>query len=504
MTSKRRISLQLILKTCALFASAGFIVMYVVVALKRLPYPFELEWMEGSMVDHVRRVLNGLPLYTSPSLDFVPFLYPPLYYWTAAAVAQLTGIGFEPLRIVSLAASLGAMLLMFVLVRRESGSWKIGLIAAGVFAATYRNVGGWFDVGRVDSLFLMLVLTAVCLIRCRETLPSWIIAGLALAAAVLTKQVALAPAAALIAYGWWCNRRLAAALSASFILVIASSVVWMSFASDGWFWYYVFAQPATHKIAFASAVYFVCRSLCFGMGIALLAAIAGLAWLRRSGDTKSFLFWALLIAGMFAASALPATKDGGWQNNLLPVYSVLAMMLALAAQKFCALDEPQAASPAVRPPLHVSTLVWTAVVIQLAALLYNPSVRLPTAADERAGRDFIAQLSAFKGEVLVFSHGYLPLMAGKEPHANYIAVTDVLAGGCARAQEMLLADVHQALKEKRFAAIVLDAPNDLDFAAAELAESYRFERRVFDDPNVFWPVSGYPTRPQVIYLPRPE
>ena len=35
----------------------GFIVQYVQLAIVRAQYPFELEWMEGSMVDHVRRVL---------------------------------------------------------------------------------------------------------------------------------------------------------------------------------------------------------------------------------------------------------------------------------------------------------------------------------------------------------------------------------------------------------------------------------------------------------------
>ena len=190
-------------------------------------------------------------------------------------------------------------------------------------------------------------------------------------------------------------------------------------------------------------------------------------------------------------------KAGGWQNSLLPVYSALAMMLALAAYNFSADVKPQA-SP------DLSRFVWMAVVIQLAGLLYNPSARIPTVADEQAGRDLIAQISVFKGEVLLFSHGYLPLMAGKEPNANCMAVTGVLSGGGALAREMLLSDVKRALSEKRFAAIVLDAPDDLDFAADEFAASYRLERRVFDDPQVFWPVSGYPTRPQEIYVPRSE
>ena len=44
----------------ALFAfGVGFVVVYVIVALLRMGYPFELEWIEGSCVDHVIHILDG-------------------------------------------------------------------------------------------------------------------------------------------------------------------------------------------------------------------------------------------------------------------------------------------------------------------------------------------------------------------------------------------------------------------------------------------------------------
>jgi hypothetical protein len=43
----------------------------------RVGYPFELEWMEGAMADHVCRVLDGKLIYTAPAYDHVAFLYHP-------------------------------------------------------------------------------------------------------------------------------------------------------------------------------------------------------------------------------------------------------------------------------------------------------------------------------------------------------------------------------------------------------------------------------------------
>jgi 4-amino-4-deoxy-L-arabinose transferase-like glycosyltransferase len=86
---------------------------FAIVAFLRLGFPFELEWMEGSSIAHLDRVAHGLPLYVKPSIDFTPFIYPPLYFVVASWVAKLTGVGFVPLRLVSILASLGTMALLY-------------------------------------------------------------------------------------------------------------------------------------------------------------------------------------------------------------------------------------------------------------------------------------------------------------------------------------------------------------------------------------------------------
>jgi 4-amino-4-deoxy-L-arabinose transferase-like glycosyltransferase len=123
-------------------------------------YPFDLEWLEGATADHVQRILTGQKIYVPPSLAFTPFLYPPLYYYVSAAVSFVTGMSLLPLRLVSMASSLGCFWLVYRLVARETGRRYAGIVARGMFAATYRIGGAWLDLAR-DSLFLLLFLGAV-------------------------------------------------------------------------------------------------------------------------------------------------------------------------------------------------------------------------------------------------------------------------------------------------------------------------------------------------------
>ncbi len=141
------------------------IVIYLFVALRRIGYPFELEWLEGGEVEIVNRVVHGQGIYVAPSLHYVPYPYPPLFIWISAVFAKVLGVGFLAPRLVSFLASLGVLALLFHIVRRETGDAVAGLVAAGLFAATYQASGAYFDLARVDSLFLALLLAAIALVR---------------------------------------------------------------------------------------------------------------------------------------------------------------------------------------------------------------------------------------------------------------------------------------------------------------------------------------------------
>ena len=172
-------------------AAAAPVLAYAWVALHRVGYPFELDWMEGGSVELAARVAGGHSLYTAPSLAFVGWTYTPLYYWLSAGVAKLIGVGFAPLRLVSLVASLVAMATLAWMVLRETGSRLAGLIAAGLFAASFRISGAWFDTGRVDSLFLALTLLTLAWGRRAESVRGGLGLGVLAFLAYFTKQSAL-------------------------------------------------------------------------------------------------------------------------------------------------------------------------------------------------------------------------------------------------------------------------------------------------------------------------
>ena len=100
-----------------------------------------------------------------PSLDFTPFLYTPLCFYAGAAVSKLTGAGFFPLRLVSLLSSVGCLAVLFAFVRGETGSAVPGLVSAGLFAAAFKICGSRFDIARVDSLFVFLLLAGLYVLR---------------------------------------------------------------------------------------------------------------------------------------------------------------------------------------------------------------------------------------------------------------------------------------------------------------------------------------------------
>ena len=103
----------------------------------------------------------------------------------------MLGPSYLALRLVSLVSSLACFALLAGLVRRETGSAVAGAGAAGLLAATYFATGTWFDVARVDSLFLAFSVAGLYAVRRMRGPRGAVAAGVLLAAAALTKQTGL-------------------------------------------------------------------------------------------------------------------------------------------------------------------------------------------------------------------------------------------------------------------------------------------------------------------------
>ena len=293
-----RLRVERVLRVTLIVLAAVTAGIFLYVATVRLAYRYELEWLEGVMVSSVGRLLSGDGIYVRPSMGFVPFLYTPLYYYVSAAVAWVAGVSFLPLRIVSVAATAGTAWAILAIVRRDSGSTLAGIVGAAVFLGTYEVSGAWFDLARVDMLFVALLFVAVLLLRRSESLLCLVGASIAMAACYFTKQTALGVFVPL--FLWMAVRHrirgiVAAALT---VLLVAAGVLLLHLMTDGWHTYYTFRIPAAlrNSLMLEKLELFFIDDLLAPLPIAIGMA-GGALWMfvaRKQWKRSSFL-WAACV-----------------------------------------------------------------------------------------------------------------------------------------------------------------------------------------------------------------
>ena len=295
------------------------IALYIVIALRQLGYPYELEWMEGGSVEIVGRILHGQAIYAPPSLHYVPYTYPPLYFWVSSLVAHVCGLSFLPLRLVSFTSSLGCFAVLFWIVQRETRDVVAGLVAAGLFAATYQVSGAWLDIGRVDSLWLLFLLVAVAIAQRAESWQRGVWVGLVISAAFLTKQSTLLAAAPLVFYLVVRRRRVGAAALGTWAVVVVGSTLVLNASSHGWYDYYVFSE-LLHQATDSSVWWrFVPGDLIGRVGWMLGLGVVGLIVSRNRTQVFTALgFWLAVVAGFIGVSWVSRRPCGWWPGRPHP------------------------------------------------------------------------------------------------------------------------------------------------------------------------------------------
>lgn len=465
-----------------------YVVVYLVVALLRLTYPFELEWLEGAAWQQVMRLNLGQPVYVQPSLSFVPLIYPPLYFTVSAAFTAILGAGFLPLRLVSLLASLGCGAVIFALVRHETQRTWSGLVAAGLFMATYRLSEGWFDTARVDTLFVFVVLLTIYLAR-RASLRSGVVAGVCGALAFLTKQPAVVIAVPIGLYCLIADPKRGAVMISTALGVVVSAVLILNALSGGWYVYYTFELPRQHTLVRLDGSVFnnLLADLIVPVGLAIgLAASWVIAQVRSASSRSRGWFYALALIGLLTASLIGRMNPGGFRNVMLPAYAGVGLIAGLGVAYWS--DRKWISA--------VTALI--VLICQFVVLAYDPRPLVPTERDRQAGQQLVQALREIDGEVYIPYHPYLAMMAGKPAYAHQTTL-DELQGGFGGAPTTEWADIrreiHNALNDKRFAQIILDVS---DWPSGDIAP-YQKRGAVFGNAGVFWLVTGWRTRPDFVY-----
>lgn len=463
---------------------------------QRLTYSHELEWMEGAMGDHVSRVLDGHLIYTEPSYEHVAYLYPPGFFYISALVAQVTGLGHSlvPLRIVSVLATLLTCFFLYRLVRRD-GTWVGGLVAVGVYFASYFLAGCYYDTGRIDPLFNCLLLGGIDQLRAAR---SW--KGLALAAAWflaawLTKQTAalILPVVVLGSLPAGFRR---GAVFGVVVAVVCGLTVWiLDLLHDGWLSYFTLELPRNHGFEADLWPLFITHDLPpMLIGLGLFAV-----FVMRGAERSTVQFHAAWIAACFIGGVMSRLHAGGAENVLLPTIAAVAAAAGLGVSTLGYRSFAGRCWGEGLATLHLLSL-FLLPFIPVQERYAIPMV--PSAESAQRSVRLIEELRAARGPVFLPWHGSLSRLAGKPPTAHIMAMDDVWRSGNTRAIEAMAASIRARFATAPYPVVYVSDPLHARMRDLVLSSGYRIGRDLKSEFEFRHPV-GAPFFPQVMMVKGP-
>lgn len=435
-----------------------FTLMVMAIALWHLRYPYEIEWYEGLMMDHVMRVVHGLPIYAQPGVYFSATLYQPLYFYLVAPIVALIGPSFLAGRIVTIACTLLTALLIAIIVSRLTNRSRFAmLVAIGLFFATYPLTDYVQTLVRADGPYVFFVVLAVFVLS-RKTWLSSIVGGLLFAVAYFVKQEALffMPLPLL-----WLflndKRKFGVALGALAVAFAAGTYFWQS-SSHGWYFYYVYAMPGAKSKYFGYFRVFAALPAevfrYWGIGLLMIGAMVVMVRGRKFEVRDEEGLWMAMLLSAIGQFCLHRGDQMAGNNVLHPLATMMAIYIPYAVWRV------QESSAARRPGSSTALggLFEWGLLLQLASFVYIPThlpMLFPGAKDRAQGDRFLAFLRSIPGDVVIPAHGFIGTLAGKQTHTHCQVEDDVLVmhDSVSAAYQ---AAWQRAYREQKFGAIIWD------------------------------------------------
>ncbi len=469
-----------------------YIIVLAYVAVNHLTFPLNLEAMELTMVQHLKRVAAGVPLYAEPTPEFVPLAYNPLFFYLALPVSRILGVSLTALRFVAVVGMLGIGAVVFFAVRRNTSSDWWGVIAVGLFAAAYRAMDTYLDNAHADSWMLFAVLAGAYLIDLSRSRWTNLIGVILAVAAFWFKQSGGVFAIGIILFLTYREGRRAwpywltvALLGPVLYLLAPASLLGPRFH------YFTYTVPSSWSSLDVSAIARLVRFT--GQNYLMLSLLAGAGFLL-SLKRRPLSVWMFLLPFAFASAVL-GVMDSESNNNVLIPFGVWLIICGALA-----LHGLQRRLPGFqRAGLHVAVLG-----ISFALLFFPPRSVLVSAEADTAHADLVSFLDALEGPVYAPWLGQLPAGYQFNPGVHWVPLTDMFRGSGndfgdkAELRPFLESVIHP---EAQQAYILMNFPLEQDPAIGFLREYYVLEE---DLGERFMALSTLPKRynlgwPQYLY-----
>ena len=478
-----------------------YIVAFLGAAGFRLFFAYPLEITEGASMQLVRAILRGQPLYTEPTLEHVPMIYGPVYYYAAALVSLVGGPTFGTLRVVSLVASIGSIGLIGLIIRRETCSRIASVVGAGVFAASYPLADGTLDLGRVDATMLASLLAAFYLIRLTG-LRSALIAGSLIALSVLTKQAAAPLALILGLYLLVADRRRLAAYLLGLVVALSVPIALLELQSGAWATLFLFQLPRQHQISELRLDQFwrlwILPRFTLALPLGMLFFFSRLV----ARQYQTALFYSLTTIGMLGIALASDANPGASLNVLLPAYAMLAILFGLGLDE--GLRQLNQAQQQARTYWVFAVCVG---ILQLVLLIYNPRLMVPYRSDLWADERLAATLTALPGNLFAPDYDAFVQQRARYTEQPFAGAFAELIGGYGGSGDpesgVLLERLHERLVQREYDYVVLDPDSQwFFFSGAVKSAGYVDVGPLFPPNDEFWLWRTSISPRSELYVPR--
>ncbi len=487
---------------------------------QRFGYPYDLEWMEGGMLHHALRIRNGVGIYVPPSIDFIPYLYTPLYPALLALFGGWFTLDYQLGRAFSVLALIGIATVTFATLAskrfehaRLGPAIAGGVIALGLFAAAYPFLDGWYDLVRADTLFLYMITAGIA------GLPRW-----ATKTDGWKGHAKVATGAALLALSFFCKQTgifyvafggaivVALAWRRTLTYVAMAGAIGLGFTwlldrtTDGWFWTYVSKIHRAHDFnmdrfwkSFGLILWHF-PAMTIVVGVALVGV--GYTYLVKRALPKGaqpMVLWGATYVVSTVVGAIGWGTEFAHYNAFQPAFLHGAIAAGAAIPAASAVARAWYRGPRIE---LVATAAAVVVAIPLSITLYtaqwNPQQWVPNETDTAAGDKLIARMKEIDGDVWMPAHPWYVHLAGKVSRVHRMGVKDVSVR-----QPRPVAGLDEAVRGRAFAAIIVDKNLETgqeltDFPSIE--GTYRADTKLPADekPRVF---SGARVVPFRIWVP---
>lgn len=463
------------------------LIFFIYIVISRISIGFVIEWGEGAGINQINHILNKNALYIEPSINFAPLVYTPLYYYLSAGLTLVIKNILFSARLVSVLATLASLGIIALIVYRETKNALIGWVAGSLYLACFSLSGGFYDLARVDSLYVFLLLITLLVFLTAKNKFNLVIAGLLVVIGFFTKQSSIIVFFPIVFYCLANIRKVAWPMGIVILLGLLIPIIVINNGSNGWFLYYIFDLPREHGYSVLSAAKFWIRDIFEPLGIVvgfgLFYFVSANSPFREKGrisvDTGNIkavketeiliqprLILLLFSIGSIGAAWITRASNGGGANNAMSAYAALALLFGIGAGKILNRFNENTS----KNFFFVATAL---ICIQFIGLIYNPFNFIPTRTDIDLNQILVHRIEDQNKQVLIPYRSYLPEIDGKDPQihmVNLFELTGYFKGEIQQTGIRIVNQIREKICYQDYGLIVLDQP--VPWFTVQLESSY--------------------------------